>query len=156
MPNENIDINVFDNLAEDFKIKGTLYSISDYLHGRCNNFAIILSDLSGLKAGGLFHVDIDQDHEPLCLNHAYCILNEKYIVDAAGIRLLNDVKDEYGHCDRYDYEMYDCLDLLKKETKLGNYNAFNDSFNCCERLKLKEHIKKYLMPLIRDFGWLII
>ena len=129
------------------KVEGTSYTADDYLHGKCNNFAIVLSSMTGLKSGGFFHVDISLDHEPLCLNHAYCILNDNYVIDIAGIRLLETVKEEYDHSDDYDYAFDDCLELLEKETRKGQYARFDKG----ERVRLRKHITTYILPLIEQF-----
>lgn len=134
-------------IDESFKIGNTDYNAVHYLHGKCNNFAIALAKATGLNAGGFFHIDISLDHEPLCLNHAYCILNDDYVIDVAGIRLLEDVKAEYGHSDDYDYIFDDCFELLVKETKKGNYARFDKG----ESVQLRKFINSHILPLIEQF-----
>lgn len=143
----SLPLDEYGDFDTSLKVEGTSYIAEDYLHGKCNNFAIVLSSMTGLKSGGFFHVDISLEHEPLCLNHAYCILNDDYVVDIAGIRLIETVKDEYGHSDNYDYQFDDCLELLEKETRKGNYAKFDK----IERIKLRKHIKTHILPLIEKF-----
>lgn len=142
-----LPLDEYGDFETSLKVEGTSYTADDYLHGKCNNFAIVLSSITGLKSGGFFHVDISLDHEPLCLNHAYCILNDNYVIDIAGIRLLETVKEEYGHSDDYDYTFDDCLELLEKETRKGQYARFDKG----ERVRLRKHIKTYILPLIEQF-----
>lgn len=142
-----LPLDEYGDFETSLKVEGTSYTAEDYLHGKCNNFAIVLSSMTGLKSGGFFHVDISLDHEPLCLNHAYCILNDNYAIDIAGIRLIETVKEEYGHSDNYDYEFDDCLELLEKETRKGQYARFDKG----ERARLRKHITTYILPLIEQF-----
>lgn len=137
-------------LQNDFVIGKNGYSVATYLYGKCNNFTIILSKTLGLKAGGLFTEDAIKEN-PLSLTHAYCILNEDYVIDAAGIRKIEDIKEEYGHLEDLDIEYRDCLELLILETNSGNYAGFNDAFHANERLSLRSHINKYFKPMVENF-----
>lgn len=116
----------------------------DYLHGGCNKLAIVLSEMTGLKIGGLFISDIDMD-DAWCLTHAFCMLGETHVVDAAGVQTLEEVKVLYAFNERFDDFSSDCENLVARETAKRNYAAFQRG----ERHHLRSYIREYLLPEIQ-------
>lgn len=119
----------------------------DYLHGGCNKLAIVLAQMTGLKIGGLFISDIDMD-DAWCLTHAFCMLGDTHVVDAAGVRTLEDVKDLYAFNERFDDFSNDCEELIVGETAKRNYAAFQRG----ERHHLRAYIRQYLLPEIAAYN----
>lgn len=122
--------------------------VEDYLHGRCNNFALVLSEITGLPVGGFFSIDLSISEDFYCLDHVYCILDDSYIVDASGIRHIDDVKDAYGFNEDHSDQLFDCFDLVARETRLKRYTSFMRG----ERLVLRRFIQDKIIDQISAFN----
>ncbi|MFK4135935.1 hypothetical protein ACI2KR_27175 [Pseudomonas luteola] len=88
----------FLQVSEDVLINAGLgYQVADYLHGRCDFFAMTLARVKGWSVGLLIDVDPFNAPSPY-LVHAYCHWNndEHLIVDARGVRVATSLYDEYG------------------------------------------------------------
>jgi hypothetical protein len=71
-------------------------SIEDYLHGRCEIFAMSLGRALNLEVGAIVqHEPLDDG--PAYLVHAFCLhpTLDGFIIDARGIRSLEQIYDEY-------------------------------------------------------------
>lgn len=69
------------------------FNVSHYLHGKCHLFALALHEVTGLKIG-LF-VDEERFEGVAGLDHAFCYINNDYIIDAQGIRSKTEIMAEY-------------------------------------------------------------
>ena len=84
------------NVDESYNICDTnKFQVIDYLSGRCHLFALKLHEVLGLKVG-LFIDDncMELDGEA-ALNHAFCYIDETYVVDVRGIRHKEDLYNEF-------------------------------------------------------------
>lgn len=117
------------------------YVVADYLHGGCNKFAIVLSDITGLKVGALFIEEPLSEVDGIwCLTHAVCMLDESTIVDAAGVRSLKEVLECYAFHETFDVFSEDCKDHIVNETLLGNYSTFAPGEKECIENFIRQHI----------------
>lgn len=122
---ESIDYN-------DTKIEDTPFILEDYLYGRCNLFAIALSELTGLTIGGLFEMDFIDDTELHCLSHAFCVIDENTVIDGNGIQQLKHLLPYYYHQEI----QLDATSYIKEQTHLNLYPNFIEN----EKNALKEFI----------------
>jgi hypothetical protein len=100
------DISIVDghqHLDDDFVvIPETGITIADYLHGRCDVFAIALARNTGMKVGAIIQGEPMDGGDPF-LVHAFCLhpTQEDAVMDAKGIRLRSEIYDEYGESERF-------------------------------------------------------
>lgn len=102
------------NVEDEYKVSGNK-EVGEYLYGRCHIFAMVLHEYLGLP------IEIIIDEEPFhdtmglpSLEHAYCIINDEYVIDARGIRSKKDIISEYGKNAHELVIVPDCLELLKE------------------------------------------
>jgi hypothetical protein len=107
------------NVEDGYKISDNK-EVGEYLYGRCHVFAMVLHEYLGLP------IEIIIDEEPWhdtmglpSLEHAYCIINDDYVVDARGIRTRKEIMDEYGSNANELVVVPDCLELLKEWVNNG-------------------------------------
>lgn len=88
----------FLHVKEDYLINSeTGMLVENYLHGRCEIFALCMSEKLGLEVGAIIQENpVDGSHPFLV--HAFCFhpIWKDSIIDAKGIRALSEIYSEYG------------------------------------------------------------
>lgn len=128
------------NVKEDYPIYNK-FTVEDYLYGRCHIFAKVLNETLGFDIG-LF-IDDEPMHETYglpCLEHAFCYLNEHFIVDAKGIRTKAEILDEYGSNAQCLVDIKNGKSILEDWTK--------NKLLISSTLKEQNAIKNYIELLI--------
>jgi len=85
--------------------------ISTYLHGRCHVFAIAMSELSGLPMRAV--VTFNDDLDRFCLVHAWVEWPDGRALDAAGLRDVEEMLEDYDDADPDDAAPITAKQLLR-------------------------------------------
>ena len=129
-----------DNVEEEFMVcHENQFTVNDYLYGKCHLFAWQLHQLTGLKIG-LFIDDQRFEHAP-GLEHAFCYINDDYIVDAQGIRSKNEALNNYCH------STFDFIEAIDDGTLIQewiNKGLLDDYTNEKEKTSLHEYVKTFV------------
>lgn len=107
------------NVEDGYKVSGEK-EVGEYLYGRCHIFAMVLHEYLGLPIEIIIDEDPWYDTMGLpSLEHAYCIINDDYVVDARGIRSRKEIIIEYGENANELAIVPDCMELLKEWVNNG-------------------------------------
>lgn len=139
------------NVDESYNICDTnKFQVIHYLSGRCHLFALKLHEVLGLKVGLFIDdqcLDLDGD---AALDHAFCYIDDKYVVDVRGIRLKEDLYSEFC-MDAFDPI---CLDnsssVINEWISLGKLCHFENKEEEISLVKYIQDMKENDLFSIKD------
>lgn len=128
------------NVEEDFIVcKKNNFNVSHYLHGKCHLFALALHEATGLKIG-LF-VDEERFEGVAGLEHAFCYIDDEYIVDAQGIRSKDEAFNQYCS-ETWEFSEYqDDGTIIKDWMETNRLDPYENEF---EKNSIKLYVEEFI------------